>query len=246
MKQRLIYGYHAVRSVLDLRPSCVSRVILQKGRLDQRVEAIQDTARAAGLDIECLSKRDMDALVEGPHQGFMVVCHEWPSYEEADLWALCEASDAPLFLVLDGVTDPHNLGACLRTADAMGVSAVVVPKDRAVGLTPVVQKVACGAAFTLPFIPVVNLARVLKGLQKRRVWLVGLDAGADNKIADIDLTGAVALVLGSEGEGLRRLTKETCDYLAKIPMWGSVESLNVSVSTGMVLYEVSRQRHVDG
>jgi len=156
--------------------------------------------------------------------------------------ALEAAQGAPLLLVLDGVQDPHNLGACLRSADAAGVTAVIAPRDRSAGLTAVARKVAAGAAETVPFVPVVNLARALRDLKERGVWLVGTDDTADKTLFEADLKGPVALVMGSEGEGLRRLTRECCDQLVSIPMAGAVESLNVSVATGVVLFEAVRQR----
>jgi 23S rRNA (guanosine2251-2'-O)-methyltransferase len=155
---------------------------------------------------------------------------------------LIERADKPLLLVLDGVTDPHNLGACLRSADAAGVTAVIVPKDNAASITPVVRKVACGAAEVVPFIQVTNLARTLKQLQDARVWIVGTTGEADESLYQQDLKGPIAIVMGAEGAGMRRLTKEHCDFLVKLPMAGSVSSLNVSVATGICLFEAVRQR----
>ena len=151
-------------------------------------------------------------------------------------------NEPPLLLVLDGVQDPHNLGACLRSADAFGVHAVIAPKDRAVGITSTVEKVACGAAETVPYITVTNISRTLRELQEREIWVVGADGEAESDLHSFKHAGAVAFVLGAEGEGLRRLTKDNCDQLVRIPMLGSVESLNVSVSTGVFLYEARRQR----
>jgi 23S rRNA (guanosine2251-2'-O)-methyltransferase len=165
---------------------------------------------------------------------------------EADLWAHLEALDhPPLVLVLDGVTDPHNLGACLRSADAAGVDAVILPKDKSASVTPVVRKVACGAAETVPLHAATNLARVLKGLKERGIWLYGAAGEARSSLYAQDLTGPAALVLGSEGAGLRRLTREHCDFLVHLPMAGAVSSLNVSVATGVCLFEVVRQRTAD-
>ena len=162
---------------------------------------------------------------------------------ENDLFALLERLDTPpLLLILDGVTDPHNLGACLRSADGAGAHAVIVPKDRAVSLTPTVRAVACGAAEHIPLIEVTNLSRTLKALQQAGVWIVGMAIDGDRTVYDCDLAGPVALVLGAEGPGIRRLTKENCDFLASLPMLGSVESLNVSVAAGICLYEAVRQR----
>jgi 23S rRNA (guanosine2251-2'-O)-methyltransferase len=163
--------------------------------------------------------------------------------DEGDLLDLVEGLGRPAFLlILDGVTDPHNLGACLRTADAAGVDCVVAPRDRAVGLTPVVRKVAAGAAETIPFAQVTNLARTLESLKQAGVWVVGTAGEATDELYTVDLTGPLAVVMGAEGDGMRRLTRETCDRLVRLPMAGGVESLNVSVATGVVLYEAVRQR----
>jgi 23S rRNA (guanosine2251-2'-O)-methyltransferase len=157
---------------------------------------------------------------------------------------LADLGEPALLLILDGITDPHNLGACLRVADAMGVHAVIAPKDRAAGMTPVVEKVASGAAESVPFIAVTNLARTMRELKEREIWLIGADQGAARDLYSVKLEGALAWVLGAEGEGMRRLTRESCDELVRIPMLGAVESLNVSVSAGICLAETRRQRHV--
>jgi 23S rRNA (guanosine2251-2'-O)-methyltransferase len=161
---------------------------------------------------------------------------------EGTLDALLDAAETPLLLVLDGVQDPHNLGACLRTAEAAGATAVIVPRDRAAGLSPTVRKVACGAAEIVPLIQVVNLARTLRWLQQRQIWILGTDDQAEKTLYDADLKGALAVVLGAEEGGLRRLTREACDLLVRIPMHGVIESLNVSVATGVALFEAVRQR----
>jgi 23S rRNA (guanosine2251-2'-O)-methyltransferase len=186
----------------------------------------------------------LDKLAEGGrHQGVVAEVLPRASDPETQLEeALESAAGAPLLLVLDGVQDPHNLGACLRSADAAGVAAVIVPRDRAAGMTPVVRKVAAGAAETVPLVAVVNLARTLRQLKERGIWLVGTDDTADKGLYEADLKGPLALVMGSEGEGLRRLTRECCDLLVSIPMAGAVESLNVSVATGVALFEAVRQR----
>ena len=177
------------------------------------------------------------------HQGAVARYRAPPPRSESELTALVEAAgrDA-LLLVLDGVTDPHNLGACLRSADAAGVTAVISPKDKAVGITPTVRTASAGAADRVPFFAVTNLARTLKSLKEQGVWLVGLAGDTSDDFYRVDLNGPVALVMGSEGEGMRRLTREACDFVARIPMRGSVESLNVSVATGVALFEVLRQR----
>ena len=162
---------------------------------------------------------------------------------ENDLWTLLDGlKNPPFLLILDQVQDPHNLGACLRSADAFGVDAVIVPKDHSVDLTPSARKVACGAAEAVPFIPVTNLARTMRELKERNIWLIGTADDAEQSLYDAKLTGAIAIVMGTEGKGLRRLTKENCDLLVKIPMHGTVESLNVSVATGIFLYEAARER----
>jgi 23S rRNA (guanosine2251-2'-O)-methyltransferase len=187
--------------------------------------------------------QELDRLASGErHQGVCVQMRSAGVLGEGALDDLLEKVKAPLLLVLDGVQDPHNLGACLRTADAAGVAAVIVPRDRAAGLSPVVRKVASGAAETIPLIQVVNLARTLRWLKEREIWIVGTDDEAPKSLFETSLTGPLALVLGAEGQGLRRLTKENCDALISIPMKGVVESLNVSVATGVVLYEALRQR----
>ena len=197
-------------------------------------------------------KKDLDAMVEGRHQGVVAEALEEPVRGEIgqpnlwDEWQLLQAvkdkTGPVLILVLDGVTDPHNLGACLRSADAAGVDAVVVPKDKSADLNPTARKVACGAAETVPFVRVTNISRTLKALKELGVWLYGTAGEAKNSLYDSDLTGSMALVMGAEGGGLRRLTREQCDHLVKLPMAGSVSSLNVSVATGVCLFEVVRQR----
>jgi 23S rRNA (guanosine2251-2'-O)-methyltransferase len=208
----------------------------------QQLRALAVAADVAAIDADAAQ---LDRLAAGErHQGVVAELAPRAGDPETQLEEALEAlGDAPpLLLVLDGVTDPHNLGACLRSADAAGVAAVIVPRDRAAGLTPVVRKVAAGAAETVPLVQVVNLARTLRQLQQRGVWLVGTADDAPRTLYDIDCTGPVALVLGSEGEGMRRLTREACDELVSIPMQGAVESLNVSVAAGVVLFEAVRQR----
>ena len=243
-EEAIVFGLHAVRTLLQQRPERASLLIVQKGREDARVSEVTKLAQAASVKIEWRDARELDRLATGDrHQG---VCIRMKSSEVLGEGALDElldrASSPPLLLVLDGVQDPHNLGACLRTADAAGVTAVIVPRDRAAGLSPTVRKVASGAAETVPLIQVVNLARTLRWLKQREVWIVGTDDQAPKSLFQIPLTGPLAVVLGAEGPGLRRLTKEHCDALVSIPMRGVVESLNVSVATGVVLYEALRQR----
>jgi 23S rRNA (guanosine2251-2'-O)-methyltransferase len=219
-------------------------VHLLGGRDAGRVAEIQALAQRSGVAVSAASTEQLDKLAEGGrHQGVVAEIQPRSVDPETLLEEVLETAGAtPFLLVLDGVQDPHNLGACLRSADAAGVHAVIAPRDRASGLTPVVRKVAAGAAESVPFIAVVNLARTLRELKDRGIWLVGTDDSADKALYDVDLKGPLAIVLGGEGEGLRRLTRESCDMLVRIPMAGAVESLNVSVATGVVLYEAVRQR----
>jgi 23S rRNA (guanosine2251-2'-O)-methyltransferase len=240
----LVFGMHAVRTLLQQRPERASKLILQKGREDGRVNEIAQLARAASIKIEYRDVAELDRLAGGDrHQGVFLQMRPAAVLGEGALDDLLDPLTVPpLLLVLDGVQDPHNLGACLRTADAAGVHAVIVPRDRAAGLSPIVRKVASGAAETVPLIQVVNLARTLRWLKERNVWLIGTDDEAPKSLYETDLRGPMAIVLGAEGPGLRRLTRESCDALVSIPMLGTVESLNVSVATGVVLYEALRQR----
>jgi len=240
----LIFGLHAVRTLLQQRPERAASLVLQKGRDDARVKELVQLAEAHKIKIEWRDARELDRLAgDERHQGACLNIKPMGVLGEGALDALLDAATTPPFLlVLDGVQDPHNLGACLRTADAAGVTAVIVPKDRAAGLSAVVRKVASGAAETMPLIQVTNLARTLRWLKEREVWIIGTDDEAPHSVYDSKLTGPLALVLGAEGAGLRRLTKENCDLLVSIPMRGVVESLNVSVAAGVLLYEALRQR----
>lgn len=244
-KNELIYGFHAVKTVLKTRPRDVVQLFLQDNRNDHRLAELMAIAESAGVRYESLSKAKLQELAGDAtvHQGVIARCKSMAPWTEKELMSFVEnATDRVLLLVLDGVQDPHNLGACLRSANAFGVHAVIAPKDRAVALTDVVRKVSCGAAEQTPFVAVANLNRTLKQLKDANVWLVGFDSEATAAVSEIDLKGHIAIVMGGEGGGLRRLTRETCDYLAQIPMVGSVESLNVSVATGIALYEARRQR----
>lgn len=244
----LIYGIHAVRAVLEREPGRVRELWIDRGRRDQRLRDVLDLASSHGLSTQPSDGRKLDQLAgDANHQGVVARCVPARVLGEQDLLQRLEASsEPPLLLILDGVTDPHNLGACLRTADAAGVSAVVAPRDRAVGLTPTVRKVASGAVETMPFVQVTNLGRTLSALKERGIWVAGSDDQAEHVLYDSDLRGPLALVIGAEGRGLRRLTRERCDFLLRIPMLGSVESLNVSVATGICLYEAVRQRGAGG
>ena len=244
MSTATTYGIHSVRVMLTRSPQRIRRLLLASAREDARLAEIRALAQRAGVQVAPADVATLDKLADGGrHQGVVAELQAQAGDPETQLEQALEAAGAsPLLLVLDGVQDPHNLGACLRSADAAGVAAVIAPRDRAAGLTPVARKVAAGAAESVPFVSVVNLARTLRDLKERGVWLVGTADDAGQTLYDVDLTGPTAIVLGSEGEGMRRLTRETCDQLVSIPMAGAVESLNVSVATGVVLYEAVRQR----
>lgn len=240
----VIFGLHAVRTLLQQRPERAALLILQKDRKDARVNELVQLAQARSIKTEWRDGRELDRLAgDERHQGACLQIRSVGVLGEGALDDLLDAATTPPFLlVLDGVQDPHNLGACLRTADAVGVTAVIVPKDRAAGMSATVRKVASGAAETVPLIQVTNLARTLRWLKEREIWIVGTDDQADHSLYASKLTGPLAIVLGAEGTGLRRLTRENCDALVSIPMRGVVESLNVSVATGVLLYEALRQR----
>jgi 23S rRNA (guanosine2251-2'-O)-methyltransferase len=243
---RIIHGFHAVTARIRQHPDSITELYVQSERRDPRARDLLKQAEAAGLRVIPVVGSRLDGLTgNARHQG--VAARVNAAQRVLHLEDVLETlEEPPLLLVLDGVTDPHNLGACLRSADAFGVHAVIAPKDRAVGLTATVEKVACGAADTVPYITVTNLARTLRELQERGIWVVGAAGEAETSLTEFRHKGPLALVLGAEGEGLRRLTRETCDELVKIPMFGSVESLNVSVSTGIFLYEARRQRMAQG
>lgn len=240
----IIYGIHAVQAALQRDASNIIEVMIESGRKDARVQGLLDKVAAQHTEVRRVTGKELDALVpDARHQGVVARCRAVTVWQEDDLDQLLDGlSVPPLLLVLDGVQDPHNLGACLRSADAAGVHAVIAPRDRAVGLTPVVRKVASGAAETVPFIQVTNLARTLRMLKDKGLWTVGADAEGDGDVFSADLRGPTVLVMGAEGQGMRRLTREHCDLLVRIPMQGTVESLNVSVATGICLFEAVRQR----
>lgn len=239
-----VYGIHAVDTLLRREPGSIQRLWVQAGRQDKRMAALLELAANQGIAVQTIPRAELDQKVSGRHQGVVAeVLRDTRQWGEAALYQHLDTLDRPaLLLVLDGVTDPHNLGACLRSADAAGVDAVLVPKDKSADLNPTVRKVACGAAEVVPFVRVTNLARTLEGLKERGIWLYGTAGEADTLLYDADLSGPVAIVMGAEGAGLRRLTRETCDHLVKLPMAGEVSSLNVSVATGICLFEAVRQR----
>lgn len=243
---RLIYGFHAVTSRLRQQAAAVKELYLDQSRNDRRAKDLAQLAVERGVRVMLVDGARLDGMTQhARHQG--VVARAEPVALARDLDSVLDALSEPaLLLILDSITDPHNLGACLRVADAMGVHAVVAPKDRAVGITPTVEKVASGAADTVPFIAVTNLARTMRELKEREIWLIGADQGAGRDLYSVKLEGPLAWVVGAEGEGMRRLTREICDELARIPMRGAVESLNVSVSAGICLAETRRQRQLRG
>jgi 23S rRNA (guanosine2251-2'-O)-methyltransferase len=238
-----IYGLHAVRSMLARHPERVRTVKFAERRDDPRTKEIEDLARRGGRPVQRIDGRALaQQLGDVAHQGVVAEIEPLPPWTEDDLVTALQTAKDPIVLVLDGVQDPHNLGACLRTADACGALAVVVPKDRAAQLNATARKVAVGAAETTPVVSVTNLARALKLLKEAGLWVVGADADGPKLAHEADLKGGVVLVLGAEGSGLRQLTRQTCDFVVRLPQLGAVESLNVSVAAGMLLYEAVRQR----
>lgn len=242
-QETIICGFHAVKAAIHAAPEKAITLWIDRQRRDQRMQDIIEAAKQYGIRTEYLNRDTLDAKAgEQVHQGAVLSTKGTATYNEHDIETLllhCE--QPPLVLVLDGVTDPHNLGACLRTAEAGGVDFVITARDRAVGLNPTVRKAASGAAERLPFVQVTNLSRTLKQLQDAGLWITGT-AMEGQPLYEADLTGPRVIVMGSEGKGMRRLTREHCDQLVHIPMSGQAESLNVSVATGVVLFEVSRQR----
>jgi len=243
-KPELVYGLHAVRAALKYDPGHIVEVWLEQGRHDAKMQQLAQALTRLSAAVHRVPRRELDLLTGGAaHQGVAVRFEGATPRDEDDLYALLdELTEPPFLLVLDQVQDPHNLGACLRSADAAGVHALIAPRDNAVGLTPAVHKVASGAARTVPFFQVTNLARVLRALKDRGIWLAGAAGEAEQEVYQADLTGPLAIVMGAEDTGLRRLTREECDFLVRIPMRGHVESLNVSVATGVILFEALRQR----
>lgn len=245
-QEQYVFGIHAVTAIIDRHPRRVTQLYLADSRSSQRVSDLLELAQRHQIQVTQCQKQALDEKVEGNHQGVVASCLPLTARGEQELEGFIEAIEGvPLLLILDGITDPHNLGACLRSAEAAGVHAVIVPKDKSADLSPVARKVACGAAELIPFFRVTNLARCIRQLQQQGIWMVGLAGEASSSIYDIDFSVPSALVMGAEGAGLRKLSRDTCDYLAKIPMPGSIESLNVSVATGVCLFEACRQRAAD-
>ena len=242
---RILFGFHAVLSRLRQHAASVQEILIDRDRLDARMKDLLKMAELSGVRTMEVERSRLDGMagMNGRHQGVIARVVDTPiPYKDIHDILESDLTEPPFFLILDGVEDPHNLGACLRVADAMGVHAVIAPKDRAVGLNATVRKVACGAAETVPFIAVTNLARTIRELKDAGVFVVGTTIDAPSNLLNTKLDGPIAIVLGAEGDGLRRLTIENCDALVTIPMFGSVESLNVSVASGICLYEVRRQR----
>ena len=248
-QEELAFGIHAVQALIDSAPERFIELWLLKGREDDRLMPIINLARKYGIPAQMANRKVLDEKSEGEqHQGVVARVKPGKTFTEADIDDILAAAErkgeAPFLLILDGVTDPHNLGACLRNADAAGVQAIIVPKDNAARVTATVRKVAVGAAESVPLVQVTNLSRTMKTLQQMGVWIIGTAGETDNCLYDEKLSGPMALVMGAEGKGMRRLTRENCDQLVKLPMAGSVSSLNVSVATGICLFEIVRQRRV--
>jgi len=244
MSNELLIGIHAVEAALNHDVANLVELYIESGSHNTRLKELGERARELGVKPHARDRAALDRMTGGArHQGVVARYNAPAALADSALPELVEkAGRDALFLVLDGITDPHNFGACLRSAEAAGVTAVLVPKDRAVGVTPTVRRASAGAADRVPIVAATNLARALKTLKDAGVWLVGLAGDTAQSVYAVDLDGPIAVVLGSEGEGMRRLTRENCDFVAKIPMQGDVESLNVSVATGIVLFEALRQR----
>jgi 23S rRNA (guanosine2251-2'-O)-methyltransferase len=244
LKRSLVYGSHAVHAALTRAPERLLELWVAQPRDDARTRDLKELAEKVGIHVHTVGADALGKLVgDVVHQGVAASIRPLKPWDEHDLQdSLSKVADSPLLLVLDGVTDPHNLGACLRTADAAGAHAVVIPKDRSATVDGVVRKVAAGAAEFIPVASVTNLARTLDSLKEGGIWVVGTDGEAPQSLYSADLKRSLALVLGAEGSGMRRLTRERCDFLVRIPMGGHMESLNVSVAAGVVLFEARRQR----
>ena len=238
-----VYGVHAVEALLRHHPKRVKQLWLAESRQAPRIQPMLELAAQNRVPVGHKERQELDEWAEGVHQGVVAEVSPSQVWGENMLDELLERSEGvPLLLVLDGVTDPHNLGACLRVADAAGAQAVIAPKDRSASLNATAIKVASGAADTVPYVTVTNLSRALRQMQEAGIWVIGAAGEAEQDLYSVDQTGPVAWVLGAEGDGLRRLTRDTCDVLARIPMHGSVDSLNVSVASGICLFEAARQR----
>lgn len=242
--QYYIYGIHTVLAAISRQPENIINIFLVNERKDKRVQEIIDLARKYNISIQTMQKKNLPYdISEQQHQGVLVLIKSTSVLQENDLLKIIETQKEKTFLlILDSVQDPHNLGACLRTSDAAGVHAVITTKDNAASLNATVRKVASGAAEHVPFVQVTNLATTIKKIKEAGVWVIGADLVAEKNIFNFDFTGPIAIVMGSEGTGMRRLTRDLCDHLINIPMFGSVSSLNVSVATGIFLYAALHQR----
>ena len=244
MTEQYVYGVHAVAALLANRHRSTKRLYINQDRIDKRLQDLLNIAEQKRVPVETLSLQKMNQrFADFVHQGIVASAEPLPDYIESDLEGLLASSKKPcLILILDGVTDPHNLGACLRSADAAGVDFVIIPKDKNASVTPVVSKVASGAAESVPLVRVTNLARAMENIKQQGVWIYGAAGESGVSIYNLDCKTSIALVMGSEDKGMRHLTRELCDGLFALPMLGTVTSLNVSVATGICLYEVVRQR----
>lgn len=244
---RILFGFHAILSRMRQHGASIQEILVDQDRVDPRMRDLLKMAESANVRVMQVERSRLDGMAgNARHQGVIarVVDAPVPYKDIYDILESDHRTEAPFFLILDGVEDPHNLGACLRVADAMGVDAVIAPKDRAVGLNATVRKVASGAAETVPFLSVTNLSRTIRDLKEAGVFVIGTTMDAPDSLMTTKLDGPIAIVLGAEGDGIRRLTAENCDTLMTIPMFGSVESMNVSVASGMCLYEVRKQREM--
>ncbi|MGB0894919.1 MAG: 23S rRNA (guanosine(2251)-2'-O)-methyltransferase RlmB [Parashewanella sp.] len=242
-KSEMMFGLHALESLLKQSPERILELWVMQGRDDARLYKVLQLAQNFGISIQRAGRKVLDDKAQShQHQGIVARVKPTKPLIEKDLDALIKKTAQPFLLILDGVTDPHNLGACLRNADAAGVNGIIIPKDNSVSITSTVSKVACGAAETVPVYQVTNLARTMRHIQQQGVWIVGTAGEADSDVFQADLKGPLAIAMGAEDKGLRRLTREACDSLISIPMAGTVSSLNVSVATGVCLFEAVRQR----
>lgn len=241
-----LFGIHAVQAALEYSPQKIRKAWVDNQRQDARLKPVVDELAAIGIHPEKIERKKLERMADGKnHQGIIIAVELPPMRDEDQLKRDVEAlEDMPFYLVLDQVQDPHNLGACLRTADAVGVHGIIVTKDNAAGITPTVCKVASGAAETVPVYQVTNLARTLRWLKEQNIWVMGTAGEAEQTIYEMKLDMPLALVMGAEGSGMRHLTRQHCDFLVKLPMLGQVESLNVSVAAGVMLYEVLRQKQL--
>lgn len=239
-----LFGIHAVQAALEYSPQKIKRALIDAQRQDERLKQLIAELTALGVQTEKTDRKKLDRLSEGRNHQGIVITVELPKMldEERLKQDILALNVSPFYLVLDRIQDPHNLGACLRTADAVGVHGVIITKDNSAGITPTVCKVASGAAETMPVYQVINLARTLRWLKEQNIWIMGAAGEAEQSLYDLNLDMPLAIVMGGEGDGMRRLTRENCDFLVKIPMTGQVESLNVSVAAGVILYEAFRQK----